>query len=129
MVCSPNGDKDFFGIVTVVLQGDTLTPYLFILCLHYVLGMSIDLIKENGFILKKARSKQYPAKTITDTDYANDLALLANTPTQVESLPHSLEQAAGSIDLYMNANKTEFVCFKQKGTISTLSGKPLKLAD
>ena len=28
----------------------------------------------------------YPAKTITDTDYADDIALLANAPTQAESL-------------------------------------------
>ena len=27
---SPNGDTDFFGIVSGVLQGDTLAPYLFI---------------------------------------------------------------------------------------------------
>ena len=31
---------------------------------------------------KEAISRQYPAETITDADYADDLALLANTPTQ-----------------------------------------------
>ena len=29
----------------------------------------------------------------------------------------------------MNANKTEYMCFKQKKAISTISGKPLKLED
>ena len=29
----------------------------------------------------------------------------------------------------MNANKIEFMCFEQKGIISTQSGKPLKLVD
>ena len=58
--------------------------------------MLIDLMKENGFILKKARSRRYPAQTITDADYADDIALLANTPVQAESLLHSLEKAAGS---------------------------------
>ena len=29
----------------------------------------------------------------------------------------------------MNADKTEFKCFKQDGVISTLNGKPLKLVD
>ena len=53
MVCSPDGDADFFDIVTGVLQGDTLAPYMFIIYLDYVLNMSIDLIKENGFTLKK----------------------------------------------------------------------------
>ena len=48
---------------------------------------------------------------------------------QAKSLLHSLEQAAGGISLHMNANKIEFICFKQEGAISTLSGKPLKLVD
>ena len=30
-------------------------------------------------MLKNARSRQYPADMITDTDYANDTALLANS--------------------------------------------------
>ena len=46
--------------------------------LDYVLQMSIDLIKENGFTLKKAKSRQYPAKTMTDADYTNDLSFFAN---------------------------------------------------
>ena len=46
---------------------------------------------------------------IYDIDCPDDLALLANTPTQVESLLVGLEQAAaaaGGIGLYMNTNKT-----------------------
>ena len=29
---------------------------------------------------KKKKSRRYPAQTITDVDYAGDIALLANTP-------------------------------------------------
>ena len=76
-VRSPDGDTEYFDIVAGVLQGDTLAPYLFIICLDYVLRTSIDKIRENGFELTKRRSKKYPAKTITDADYADDLALLA----------------------------------------------------
>ena len=67
LVRSPDGDTDF-DIVTVVLQGDTLAPYFFIICLHYVLRTSIDKIKENGFELTKKRSRRYPAKTITNAE-------------------------------------------------------------
>ena len=77
---SPDGDTDFFDIVAGVLRGDTLAPYQFIIYLDYVLRTSIDLIKENGFTLKKARSRRYPAKTITDADYVDDISLLVNTP-------------------------------------------------
>ena len=36
-VRSPDVDTDYFDIVAGVLQGDTLAPYLFIICLDYVL--------------------------------------------------------------------------------------------
>ena len=83
----------------------------------------------NGYELTKRRSKRYPAKTITDADYADDLALLANTPNQAETLLHSLERAAAGIGLHVNANKTEYMCYNQTGNIATLDGASLKLVD
>ena len=75
--------------------------------------MSIGLIKENGLTLKKTRGRWYPTETMTDTNYADDLILLANTPAQVEPLLYSLEQASRDIGLYVSKqsscvlNKTE----------------------
>ena len=114
-VRSPDGDTEYFDIVEGVLQGDTLAPYLFIICLDYVLRTSIDKIRENGFELTKKRSRRYPEKTITDADYADDIAILANTPNQAEILLHSLERAAAGIGLYVNAHKTEYMCYNQTG--------------
>ena len=128
-VISPDGDRDYFDIVAGVLQGDTLDPYLFIICLDYVLRTLIDKIKENGFELTKKRSSRYPAKTITDADYAEDIAILATTPNQAETLLHSLERAAAGIGLHVNAHKAEYMCFNQTGDISTLGGSSLKLVD
>ena len=79
-VRSADGDTDYFDIVAGVLQRDTLAPDLFIICLDYVLRTSIDKIKENCFKLTEERSRRYPAKRITDADYADDIALLANAP-------------------------------------------------
>ena len=62
-------------------------------------------------------------------DYADDIVLLANAPIQAETLLHSLQQAASGIDLQVNADKTEYMCFNQRGDISTLMGRPLKLMD
>ena len=128
-VRSPDGDIEYFDIVAEVLQGDTLTPYLFIICLDYVLRTSIDKIKENGFELTKKRSRRYPAKTITDADYADDIAILANTPNQTKTLLHSLERAATGIGLHVSAHKTEYMCYNQTGDISTQDGTSLKLVD
>ena len=55
---------------------------------------NIDKIKENGFKLIKESNRSYPAKTIIDADYVDDIALLANAPAQAEALLHSLERAA-----------------------------------
>ena len=92
-------------------------------------------MKENSFILKKANpnslkewqreatvfSQSWSMKChftsglslilslITDTDYADDLVLLANTPAQAKSLPYSMELAARGIGLYVNSDKTEFM--------------------
>ena len=52
-VRSPDGETEYFDIVAGVLQGDTLAPYLFIICLDYVLRTSIDKIRENCFKLTK----------------------------------------------------------------------------
>ena len=94
-----------------------------------MLRTSIDKIKENGFKLTKDRSRRYPPKTITDTGYSDDIALLANAHAQAETLLHSLERVAAGIGLHVSARKTEYMCFNQTGDISTLNGSSLKLVD
>ena len=86
-VHSPDGDRILRHFSRSTARRYT-SPYLFIICLDYVLRTSIDKIRENGFELTKKRSRRHPAKTITDAD---DIAILANTPNQVETLLHSLE--------------------------------------
>ena len=122
-VCSPDGDTDYFDTV------DTLAPYLFIICLDYVLRTSIGIMKDNRFKQAKKRSRIYPAQTITDVYYADDIALLANTPTQIETLQHSLERAAAGIGFHFNADKTEYMCFNQRGDISLLNSSFLARVD
>ena len=56
-VRSPEGDTDYFDIVASELQGDTLDPY-------YVLRTSIDLMKENGFKLRKKNAEYTPHKQL-----------------------------------------------------------------
>ena len=85
-------------------------------------------MKDNCFKLAKERNKRYPAQTITDADYADNIILFANTPAQTETLLHTLERAADSIGLHENADKTEYMCFNPRGDIS-LNGSSLKLVD
>ena len=101
-VCSLDGDTDYFDIVAGVLLGDILTPYLFIICLDYMLRSSIDKMKE------------------ADEDYIDDIALLADTSAQAETLLYSLEWATAGTGLHVNADKTEHMCFNQRCNTSTL---------
>ena len=114
-VRSPDGDTEYFDIVAGVLQGETMAPYLFIICLDYVLRTSIDKIRENSFELTKKRSRRYP-----DTGKYTQ-------PSRKTTV--SLERAAAGIGLYVNAHKTEYMCYDPTGDISTLDGTPLKLVD
>jgi len=128
MIRSPDGDTDFFEITSGVLQGDTLAPYLFIICLDYVLRKSLDSNKELGFTLCKARSRRYPEVKMTDADYADDLAILSNYITDGSSLLHCLEKAASEVGLYINYKKTEFLCYNQyhSGTIKSMKNENIK---
>ena len=47
------------------------------------------------------RSRWYPAETMTDSDYTDDLALFVKTPAQADYLLHGLEQAAGATCFYL----------------------------
>ena len=67
LVRSTDGYTEFFN--AEVLQGDTLAPPLFIICLDYVLRLSIDQHSEKGFTFHKSRSRQYTVVTITDAYY------------------------------------------------------------
>ena len=90
MVHSPNDDTHFFDVVVGDLKGNTFAPYMFIIYLDYILWTSIDLIKKNGFPLKKTSSRWYPAETMTDVHYTDDFSLLTNTLAQAKLLLHSL---------------------------------------
>ena len=66
---------------------------------------------------------------ITDVDDADDLAFLANTPAQTESLLLSLEQATGGIGLHVNPDKTDYMCFNKRDDIFILNNGSLNQDD
>ena len=130
-VRSPDGDTDYFDIVAGVQQGDTVAPYLFFICLDYVLRTSVNKIKENDFELTKKRSRRYPAKTIIDADYADDIAIQANIPNQAENYcivwnePLRLKQVWTVIDKLSIIRKSDLTdkikrSFFQAAVVSTL---------
>ena len=52
-----------------------------------------------------------PEDSLFKSYYADDIAILANTPNQTETLLHCLERAAAGIGLHDNAHKTGYMCY------------------
>ena len=125
-VLTPDGDTEFFDVVAGVLQGDTLAPFLFIVALDYALREATR-DTEIGFMTEKRQSSRQPAVYITDTDFADDLALLSNYIEQAQLFLLRLEVAGESIGLYVNYTKTEYMLYNQaEAELVTLDGKKLK---
>ena len=53
---------------------DTLAPYLFITTLDYAMRTTTDRPENFGFSLQELRSRRRPAVSLTDTDFADDIA-------------------------------------------------------
>ena len=128
-ILTPDGETAPFQIQAGILQGDTLAPFLFIIVVDYVLRMSVDTINSKGYQLKERVSSRHPAKYLTDTDFADDIALISQSLADAESLLQSLEKASNSVGLYLNEKKTEYVnkcANNSEYGIKTLNGTLLK---
>ena len=83
--------------------------------------------RETGFTLNPRRSRRHPATTITDADFADDIALLSDTIEKAQLLLLRVEVAAESIGLHVNEKKTEYITYNQvESEIITLTGTQLK---
>ena len=105
-ILTTDGETPPFSINAGILQGDTLAPFLFIIVVDYVLRMSVDTITSKGFEIKPRRSTRHPAQYLTDTDFADDIALISESLANAQSLLQSLELASNCVGLYLNEKKT-----------------------
>ena len=82
-----DGETETFNILAGVLQGDTLAPYLFVIVIDYVMRTAL-LGREYklGFQLRKRKSRRVPAITITDMDFADDIALVSECIKEAQEM-------------------------------------------
>ena len=80
------------SILSWILQGDTLAPFLFIIVVDYVLCMSVDKIHTKGYELKPRQSSRHAVVHLTHTDFAGDIALISQSLANAQSLLRSLEE-------------------------------------
>ena len=108
-VITPGGEKKFFEITAGVLQGDTLTPFIFMIVLDYILCLSFENLNNGGLQIQPRHSRRHLAQHLTDLDFADDLAFITELVEDAEALLQSLERVATLIGLYCNESKTEYI--------------------
>ena len=101
-VISPDGESEYFEIKAGVLQGDMLAPYSFAIVLDYVMRKTFAGKEEElGFQLQRRQSRRFPPITVTDLDFADDLALLAEGMEQAQEILQRLENEAEKVGFSM----------------------------
>ena len=92
-VLTPDCETEPFDVLTGILQGDTLAPFLFVVVVDYIMRTSVDTINEKGFQYQPRRGSRHPALHITDADFADDIALLSDNLENAQVLLSLLEAA------------------------------------
>ena len=129
---TPDGETDFFQIIDWVLQRDTLAPYLFAIVLDYIMRKTYQGREEElGFHLQKRQNQCVPPTTVTDLDFADDLALITEETEQAQEVLTRLEQEAGKVGPHCNAKKTEIQAFNHDTpiTVNSRDGTIIKIMD
>ena len=83
-------------------------------------------MSENGYQLRSKRSSIYPAEFLTDTDFADDIALISQSLEHAQDL---LEQASNGAGLYLNETKPKCMnrcLLNNNNPVKTLNGTSLK---
>ena len=85
VVATAHRNTENFSTTSGVLQGDILTPFLFITVLDYVLRETL-LDNFDGFTITSRRSSRYPAVRIGALVYADKIAITCDTINQAKNV-------------------------------------------
>ena len=111
-VLTPSGETEQFDITTGVMQGDTLPPFLSIVVLDYALRGALSGYQEQlGFTISTRRSQRQSTVTLTDLDFANDIALLSDKIKQAQSIMSRVQRELQNVGLALNAKKTKYITY------------------
>ena len=105
------GPTEWSKTTSGVLQGDTLSLYLFIVLSDYALMKTLQ--NNVGFVVHKRNGRRHPAIYIGALAYADDICLLAESIDDVECSLLQLETSAAKIGEAINYNKTKAMHLRQ----------------
>lgn len=98
-VLHEGGISETFEVLTGVRQGWLLSPFLFLLCIDWVMKETINN--------RRTGIQWSLTEQLEDLDFADDLALLAHTYQQMQVKSGKLEETAALLGLKINLKKNQ----------------------
>lgn len=109
-----------FEIATGVRQGSCLSPTLFNLLVDWVLFQSLDDVPDVGVPVS--------GSLLTDLAYADDIALFAETESDLQRFTDALAENAAKVGLTISAEKTKLIhANTPTAPVVLLYGQPLEV--
>ena len=109
-IITTDGETQSFSTLAGIFQGNTLVPFIFIIVDSYVMRVSIAKISEKGYQLHPKGGFRQPTEYSTDTDFAENLALIRQSLEHKQDLLVSLEQASfNGMGLYLDKTKNKYL--------------------
>ena len=65
-----------------------------------------------GFQLRKRKSRRVPPTTVTDMDFADDIALVSEGVKEAQEMLTLVEKSGKRVGLSMNTGKTKYMSYK-----------------
>ena len=99
--------------------------------LDYALRKAISGKEDLGFTIAPRKSRRIPPITITDLDFADDIALLSDTIAQSQEMLVAVEQDCKKVGLMLNSKKTKVMALNTDSlpSIKTIDGSVLEVTD
>ena len=111
-VVTKEGSTEEFIINSGILQGDTLAPFLFIICVDFCMRRTVGYDESKlGFTLEQRKSSRYGPKIVTDFDYVDDICLTSNDKESAQVFLNRVENICSEVGLLINESKTEYMTF------------------
>ena len=99
------GPTEWSKTTSSVLQGNTLSLFLFIVSLDYALKKTLQ--DDVGFVVRKRNGRRHPTIYVGVLAYADDICLMAESIDDIECSLHRLETSAAKIGLTINHNQSK----------------------